>query len=323
MILPIRDFRPDRFDRSTLSTLQPFFDLDFLNTNSDQLHTWFNNLFQVAKHDIGIAHCINQHQSSRNSLAVAGQLSFGYTEKLGCFSVYHNVDSISVNKTTVSGIKHWITSISQADYIVCKVGRHDFVDRCLLFLDLHNISHKISDNGYQPVGLKIAKPGSLILTEQAVPESWILHRGPFNSFDPQNQILSFIKYAFLTNFLGCAVGLLQMTETMIQSKQIDLDFEIIELQCHLRLLKQSWENNLHLSYIDRLDSDYWIWHDTQYTQTKKCLTDLLKLLVSVGSSRLYDCNTLYGKRFFDALIWASHGKPHYEQTLLMNKVTVK
>jgi hypothetical protein len=323
MIVPIKDFLPCSFDKTTLLTLQPYFDLDFSNVNPDQLQVWFENLYQVAKHDVGIAHCINQHQSSRNSLSAANQLSFGYAEKLGCFSVYHDVDTIGVTGCNVSGTKYWISSIRQADYVVCKVGRHDNNDRCLIFLDLQTIEHEIQDSIKQPVGLKVANPANLILPTQNIPGSWILHQGAFNSVDPQNQILSFLKFAFLTNFLGCAVGLLHTIESMIDRKKISMDFEIFQFRAHLRLLKQNWNTNLHNAYVDRLDHDYWIWHDTQYAQTKKCLTDMLKFLINVGSSRMYDLDTQEGKKFFDALMWASHGKPYYDQVMLGDSTTIR
>ena len=102
-----------------------------------------------------------------------------------------------------------------------------------------------------------------------------------------------------------------------------MDFEIFQFRAHLQLLKQNWNTNLHCAYVDRLDHDYWIWHDTQYSQTKKCLTDMLKLLINIGSSRMHDLDTQEGKKFFDALMWASHGKPYYDQVILSDSTSIE
>ena len=316
MLVPINGYQPTGFDKDTLEELKPYFDLDFSSATTGDCQQWFENLYQVAKIDVGIAHCINQHQSSRNSLNISNRPHCQYQEQLGSFSVYHDIDTIKIDNHVISGIKHWITSAHQADYVVCKVGRHNDLNRCLLFIDLKDVRHKLENNGYEPIGLKVAKPMSLILETQDFPKEWILQQGPFCEQDPQNSLLSFLKYGFLTNFLGCAVGLYHTLLQIAIQKNYHLDYQLKSIESHLILLKKSWGDNFDLARLDTLDQKYWIWHDTQYNQTKQCLTNLLKLIIEIGSSRFYDSNNQFSQRFRDALVWSSHGKPHYEQVLL-------
>jgi hypothetical protein len=316
MIFPINDYRPTGFDKDTLVELKPYFDLDFVTATPSECQQWFENLYQVAKIDVGIAHCINQHQSSRNSLNVSNKLNYQYQEQLGSFSVYHDIDTIKIDNHGISGTKHWITSIHQADYLVCKVGHHSNPTRCLLFIDLKEVDHKIENNGYNPIGLKVASPMSLMLDTQDFPKEWILHQGPFCIQDSQNSLLSFLKYGFLTNFLGCAVGLYHALLQISIQKNYHLEYQLKPIESQLILLKRSWSDNFDLAKLHTLDQKYWTWHDTQYTQTKQCLTNMLKLTIEIGSSRFYDSNTQFSQRFRDALVWSSHGKPYYEQVLL-------
>lgn len=316
MIVPIGKYRPDTFNKDTLVDLKPYFDLDFAQATTSDCQQWFENLYQIAKHNIGIAHCVNQHQSSRNFLNVADRFLYDYTEKLGCVSTYHDIDTIAIDNNIVSGTKHWITSLSQADYVVCKVGHHSNPNRCLLFIDLAQVNHTIDNNNFDPIGLKIAKPMSLILEAQSFPSEWILHQGAFKPQDPQNSLLSFIKYAFLTNFLGCAVGLFQSILGITVEKQYHLDYQLKSIESQLVLLKNNWKDNFNFAKIDTLDKAYWVWHDAQYTQTKQCLVDMLKLIIEIGNSRFYDSNDKVSQQFRDAVIWASHGKSYYEQVLL-------
>ncbi len=316
MIVSIDEYLPATFDRETLKDLQKYFDIHIMQSSDIQCQMWFENLYHVAKHDIGIAHCINQHQSSRNSLAAVDKLNFDYREKLGCFSVYHDIDTVQVKNSQISGIKNWISSIHQADYLVCKVGHHSDPDRCLVFLNLDVVDYQIDDNEYDPIGLKIARPMRIILESQPLPDECILHQGSFLEQDAQNIILSFLKYGFLTNFLGCTVGLYHAVNDISNQKRYQLDFQLEEIALQLEILKQSWQNNFEMSRADKLDRSYWRWHDTQYNLTKKCLTDLLKLVIEVGGSRFYDSKNKFSQRFRDALVWSSHGKSYYEQILL-------
>jgi hypothetical protein len=316
MISSINNYRPDKFDKSILLELKPYFDLDFTKSTDQDCQKWFKNLYAVAKSDVGIAHCINQHQSSRNALNIISRLNFQYQERLGCFSVHHDIDTIAVKNGTVSGIKNWITSAHQADYLVCKVGHHSDPDRCLLFIDFSKTKYQIDNNDFDPIGLKIAKPMKLILESQTLPEHWILHCGAFQAQDSQNSLLSFLKYGFLTNFLGCAVGLFQSLKDLVIKRQYHLDYELKLIESRLTLLKKSWEDNFGLSKLDILDQSYWNWHDAQYNQTKRCLVDMIKLIIDIGNSKFYDSNSQFSQRFRDALVWTSHGKSPYEQVQL-------
>jgi hypothetical protein len=316
MLIPINEYRPSTFNKDILAELKSYFDIDFVQANVSDYRQWFENLYVVAKHDVGIAHCINQHQSSRNSLNIANKLNYAYHERLGSFSVYHDIDTVKIDNHTISGIKHWITSVHQADYVVCKIGHHNNPDRCLLFIDLDQIDHTLENNKFDPIGLKVAKPMSLILKTQSFPSEWVLHQGAFKSQDPQNSLLSFLKYGFLTNFLGCAVGLFQSILKIAVEKHYHLDYQLKSIESRLVLLKNSWRDNFDLAILDTLDKEYWTWHDAQYIQTKQCLVDMLKLIIEIGNSRFYDSNDKFSQHFRDAVIWASHGKSHYEQVLL-------
>ena len=316
MITAIDNYRPNGFDKNILSELKPYFDLDFLLASSQDCDQWFKNLYAVAKSNVGIAHCINQHQSSRNALSNIGRLNFDYQDRLGCFSVYHDTDTIAVKNGTVSGIKNWITSAHQADYLVCKVGHYSDPDRCLLFIDFEKIEHQLNNNDFDPIGLKIAKPMKLTLVPQAFPEHWVLHRGAFQVQDSQNILLSFLKYGFLTNFLGCAVGLFQSLKDLAIERQYTLDYELKLVESKLTLLKNSWANNFDLARLDVIGTSYWTWHDAQYNQTKQCLVDMIKLIIDIGNSKFYDSTSQFSQRFRDALVWTSHGKSPYEQVLL-------
>lgn len=313
----------DTFDKTVLASIQSKFDLNFNTCGIQERSQWFENLFLVAQHNVGVAHCINQHQSARNSLSFAGLDFKPYADAIGCYSIHHDIDTISINNGIMSGTKHWITSANCADFVVFKVGHHSNKDRKLVFVELAEIEHSLIDNNYNPIGLKIAKPMSLVVDNVAIPSGWILHNGKFHDDDAYNTLMSFYKYGFITNFLGCAIGLYYFIKSIVDGKNYDLQFELQKVESLLFLLKENWRSNMKKSIKRTLDTEYWNWYDTQYNQTKQALSTLLKIAIDIGNSKLYDSNSAYSQRFRDAVVWNSHGKAPVEQLLMSNPLLTR
>ncbi len=319
MIEVFSDFSSNTFDRNFLSEIQPAFDFDISNYTDQDLIQWFKNFLQLSQVNIGLAHCVQQHQTARNCLSYARSLGQnivvpGYSEQIGCFSTNHDIDTVALDNHTLSGSKYWVTAADRADFAVIKVGgQYTDQPRQLVCVDLSGSGVEISDNGYEPIGMQIARPMTLMFDGHDLGSDRIIHTGNFQNSDTVNIIQSFAKYAFLTNYVGCALALYT---TLANNESHTLDYQLRVQSNQLTVIYRFWEDNIDSMAVNtELDKQFWATYDGLYNSTKQVIVNLLGVMLTVNNSRMYNRNNAEAQQFLDAVVWLSHGRSPYLQVM--------
>jgi hypothetical protein len=124
-------------------------------------------------------------------------------------------------------------------------------------------------------------------------------------------------YAFMTNYLGLAIGLLSdlkkyLNEKQIENfnppiKQVEMRVNALELkQAEMRVdaLELLWKENLMCTM--QQDSNFYNRRRIQYAQSKEVLLMLINLILQIGDSSWLGFIGEKSQRFRDALVFSTH-----------------
>jgi len=178
MIEPLIHADVNDFNRDTLKKLKPYFDLNIARSTSKERELWFHNLLTLAQYNLGIAHCVQHNHYPRLFIEVkfANQLPEFYTpvyeNQIGCMSGWKSADSMQLIDNVLSGTKQWISLVDRADFGIFRVP----VDDTEAYVMIDFVAAKpIIDMSYTtPIGMQIARPGSITLDNYVLPNDSIL-----------------------------------------------------------------------------------------------------------------------------------------------------
>jgi hypothetical protein len=311
------------FNKETLKILKLYFDADL---DSNQTELWFNNLLKLSTHSLGIAHCVQHNHTARlfMSVAFADQpaptfFQPDYEKQIGSYSNVKSSDGLTFKNNQINGVKHWLSNLHQADYGILMVPvdktLNDPLEAYVLF-DFTSDDHQIDPSSPTQIGMEIARAGSLIVNDYNIPDGYLLGQRQFignkGKFIP---IGSWHDYAFITNYLGCIIGLFNDLSSYTQDKKINVDYELKRISLEISSLKMMWSDNLisveQSLNTNNLTDGYWHRRNTQYTQSKNILLSLINLVLQVVDSRWLDLGGSKNQRFRDALVFSTHMKPLY------------
>jgi hypothetical protein len=233
-----------------------------------------------------------------------------YENIIGSYCGYKSTDTIKLSNNKVSGSKNWISLIDQADFGVFRVIDDNQRKLHILF-DLTAIEHSIDMSTFTPIGMEIARPGSITVKDLIIPPEYILgEQGTQETFLPS----SFHDYCFTTNYLGCSVALFKDIVLYAEKNNCRAELALNKIELSLSSLKMLWQDNLD-SLGEKISSDlFWNRRNTQYVQSKKVLIDLISLILELGVSYYFDAKSPFSQRFRDALMLSSHMQPLYKNT---------
>lgn len=298
----------NNFNKTALIELAPYFDLNFTVADTKSHYLWFHNLFQLAQVSLGLAHCIHHNQTARLAVSRAFDSPPNfflrpYTELIGCYCGYKTTDTIKLDNNNITGTKHWISLVDQADFGVFRINNSNNQLQYVL-VDFKQITYSIDTNNYIPLGMEIARPGSFTVDNQSVPEHYVL----MSQEDPKSFALSnFHDYCFITNYLGCATALFNDIKNSHDSKNYhNSEFDRLKLQ--LSTLHLLWKKNLESVTTIESSDEFWHQRNTQYAQGKALIIDLVRYILITGSSYHLDLSSAYSQRFRDALMLSTHMK---------------
>lgn len=294
------------FDINTRYLLSSDFDLNFESSSGDDRLGWFEKFLQLSRHDISLAHCLQKHHTgimfARLSYLKTQNPRFlkKWIEDLGSFSVSKKTDSAKLNGFTLTGTKYWMTQAKNANFWVMKVndinGR-----RYTLLIDKHP-TVGLTDSMIDPIGMKSANAQNLTFVNYQLSPSDILEIDNTGIYD---RVLRFYNTAFLTNYLGCAIGLLnEFKKTMPSSLLQQSPMKQIELS--VASLHSNWRQNLSQWIDGPNDSEYWQKKDLQYHQGKIVVSSLLSWAINSVSSRNLDGTSPICQKLLNAMVYVSH-----------------
>ena len=321
------------FNKQALTILKPYFNTDLASNQKD---LWFNNLLTLSTHNLGIAHCLQHHHSARLFMSIAFAdiptpkfFQPEYDKQIGSYSNVKSADDLYFSDNKISGTKHWISNLHQADYGIYMVSVDKQLDDPLeayVLFDLTSGQHQIDSTLPKPIGMEIARAGSLIVNDYKVPEHYLLGQRQFiGNKGRYISIGSWHDYAFITNYLGCIIGLFNDFSRYVDDKKINVEFELKKIGLEISSLKMMWCDNLgsveESMDVNNLTDNYWHRRNTQYTQSKNVLLLLINLVLQAVDSQWLMASGVKNQKFRDALVFCTHMKPLYQN--LSDKCFVK
>ena len=305
------------FNKDTLKKLKPYFDLSISYSTPDQRELWFHNLLALAKHDLSIAHCVHHNHLVRLHIEAKFQnqppefYDPVYGNQIGCYSNFKSADSMTLNGNTLTGTKHWISLVDCSDFGIFRVPVDD--TEAYVLIDFAQAKPVVDMSYTTPIGMQIARPGSITLDNYNLPKNSILGYRKFYESSPEFfHATQLGDYCFITNFLGIVIALYQDLGHYINDTQINIDYDYKKIGLDVSSLLMTWQDNLASLHITTPSDEFWHRRNTQYAQGKNVLLDLISLILHTCDSRWVDACSPNNQRFRDALSFSSHGKPLYK-----------
>lgn len=306
------------FDKEILKKLKPYFDLNIATCSQELRYLWFQNLFVLAQHNLSIAHCVQHNHYPRLHIEVKFKdqpypdfYDPRYENQIGCFSNFKSADTMRLDGTTVSGTKHWISLVDQASFGIFRVPVDD--TEAYVLIDFASVQPKIDMSYSTPIGMQIARPGSITIDNYTLPKDCILGYRKYHENSPEFfHITNMSDYCFITNYVGLVVALYKDLETYVQNNKINIEYNFKRLGLRISSLVMSWQDNLSSTDIRVPTDEFWHRRNTLYTLGKDVLLDLIGLILQIGDSRWVDSVNPNNQRFRDALTFSSHMKPLYK-----------
>jgi hypothetical protein len=326
MIQELKEINISDFNKDTLKKLKPYFDLNIAQSTASNREQWFHNLLTLAKYDLSIAHCVQHNHYSRLAIETKFQDQLPefydptYENQIGCYSNFKAADSMRLNDNTVSGTKHWISLVDRADFGIFRVPVKD--TEAYIMINFAEARPIIDLSYTTPIGMQIARPGSITLNNYVLPSNSILGYKKYNGPSPEFfQIIKLHNYCFVTNYLGIVISLYQELGQYLERASINVDYDYKKLGLAVSALLMMWQDNLSSVHTVTPSDNFWHRYSTQYTQSKNVLLEIISLILHTGDSRWVDAVSPANQRFRDALSFSSHMKPLYKN--LEEKLFVK
>jgi len=302
-----------QFNRENLKKLSKYFDLNFLDSSLDQKTIFFKNLYTVCRQSLSLAHCIQHHatavisvQLSNCQVAKDYVLSKEFGELIGCSSQTKRSDDITLINNVLHGHKKWISNLDTADFAVIQIEEDS--KPYIVYVDLHTVPHKTDYSFFTPIGMEMARPGSLIFDQQAIDPACVLGvRGTQDFFQQSN----FGSFCFLTNHYALTKQLFMDIKQYAADNNCGADFEIKKLEIDVATLQMMWTESLSTVDEKILSHEFWNKRNTQYAFSKKTLINIIQLILELGVSYYTDAHSEFSQRFRDALTYSSHMHPLY------------
>lgn len=317
MIQTLEQIDVSSFDKEILKKLKPYFDLNISECSPESRYQWFGNLFRLAQHDLSVAHCVQHNHYPRLHVEVKFKdqnypdfYDPVYENQIGCFSNFKAADTMTLVGNTISGTKQWISLVDRADFGVFRVPVDD--TEAYVLIDFAEVKPKIDMSYTTPIGMQVARPGSISIDNYELPPEYILGYRKYHENSPEFfHITNMSDYCFITNYVGLVVALYKDLQKYAEQTKIDLDFEMKKLGLRISAMVMMWQDNLESTSVTTPSDRLWHKRNTQYTLGKDTLLDLIHLILQIGDSRWLDANSPHNRRFRDALTFSSHMKPLY------------
>jgi len=304
------------FTRENLVNLEPYFNINFPEADLNEKKTFFHNMRKLARQSLGLSHAIQHNivpkiivQMSNCNEAKEKVLSKDFNEVIGCYSIVKRSDAITLNGLTLNGRKQWFSNLDQADYAVMQIDSDEGVK--LIWMDLHNKdSHELDYNFFTPIGMEIAKAGTLVVDNHELnPEHILGIHGTEMFFNQSN----FASYCFISNHCGLTHQLfLDIKEHAKKFNYTGADFELNKLETEVATMLMQWEENLDTLGETIPTNEFWNRRNTQYAYSKKTLIRVIQFILEIGVTYYTDAKSEFSQRYRDALTFCSHMHPLYK-----------
>ena len=269
-----------------------------LKLSVEFLTSYQHELLELAKKDLSLAH-VKQHSD-------AAQLAVNLAKIdniiAGSYSVQKPADTVVFDQGYITGKKLWVSNIPYSSHVVLGVLENN--TKIMVLVEMTDRAHI---DMVSTVGIENTYTGHIVFEQH--PAIKLFDYNDANSFRLQHQI----ALGFLINHYGLCLALFDDIDQYTQSAFIECEFDRSKIKLNLSMLDLLW--NACLEQIGRPVSDQ-LWHqyNTAYGCAKQTLTMILKLIIEVTGSGLFEAGSTQHQRFKDALIYSTHMKNLYFST---------
>ena len=221
----------------------------------------------------------------------------------GSYSVQKPGETVTFDQGYLTGKKLWISNVPGSSHIVLGV-----LENNKKIIVLAEMTDKAQIDMVSTVGMENTCTGHITFEKHPAIKLFDYHNNP-DGFRLQHQI----ALGFLTNHYGLSLALFDDINQYAQSAFIKCDFDRLKIKLNLSMLNLLW--NVCLDRIGDSESDQ-LWHqiNTTYGCAKQTLGMILKMIIEVSGSGLYETGSDQHQRFKDALIYSTHMKNLYFST---------
>ena len=269
-----------------------------LKLSVEFLASYQRELLELAKKDLSLAH-VKQHSD-------AAQLAVNLAKidniVAGSYSVQKPADTVVFDQGYITGKKLWVSNIPYSSYVVLGVLENN--TKIIVLVEITDRAHI---DMVSTVGMENTYTGHIVFEQH--PAIKLFDYYGLTSFRLQHQTV----LGFLTNHYGLCLALFDDLDQYTQSAFIECEFDRSKIKLNLSMLDLLW--NACLEQIGRPQSDQlWRQINTTYGCAKQTLTMILKLIIEVTGTGLYETGSEQHQRFKDALIYSTHMKNLYFST---------
>ena len=246
-------------------------------------------------------------QLSNNSKIKEQILTKKFNEIIGCYSIVKRSDEMQLHDLVLNGSKKWFSNLDQADFGILQI--HDGIDTKLVWFDLHTLPCEFDYDFFTPIGMELARAGTLIIKNHKLDPTHVLGVHGTNDFFQQS---NFASYCFLTNHCGVVHQLFLDIKQYANKFKCGAEFELMKLETDVSSLLMQWEANLDTLGQTTNSHEFWNRRNTQYAFSKKTLIKVIQFTLEIGVSYYLDAKSEFSQRFRDALTYCSHMHPLYK-----------
>jgi len=276
------------------------FSTKFVDSSIDDKHCFFNELKNIASKNLSTAHSIFKVSSCRTILSLSEEEKFQILSNenfISGFSVYKNFDTAIVKDNIITGKKHWITNLEQAQFVIMQL-KDTQGELKLFFVELplqnETFSYNKDFTTINTPGLKDTCTGNLNFNFH--PAEFIFKKDDPKYFISNNHN----SLCFITNYLGSSQGLLDYLD-----KKSTSTFRSTYKNLS-NLLDREIEKT---SNIKKSSEEFWHSRNALYLDSKHLLVELCKHILTDYAGQFYNLNLSQGQHFFDCLTYSGHNGP--------------
>lgn len=294
-----------KFDLEVVNQLADYFNFDFPARDPHTACLWLDNLYLLARQNLGLAHCMLHNQTARNYTSLAHNLTgsqdfdLPFHTRIGAFSfskvLSKNMpDTMFFHGPRLTGVKRWISQLDVADHVVMKIPKCPGVI-LTVFVDLTKIAHEVRPSESQPIGMNIANPYDLYIDAE-IPQEWILDSWEYYAISNN---LHF--YGMVGNHIACANHLLAQASEF----GFAVDYQLKKLQLDLEIANMLRQNTASGVFDPDLKKSFQT-VNTQYQFARKCLVNTVSFFLEIMSTGICDSTSQRSQVFRDSLNMATH-----------------
>jgi len=271
-----------------------------LNLNGNYYSSSYHyELLELAKTDLSLAH-VKQHSDAAQMAVNIANIN---NVVASSYSVQKPGETVAFDQGYITGKKLWVSNIPFSSHIVLGV-----LENNKKIIVLVEITDCVQVDMVPTLGMENTHTGHVTFDQHPAVKLFDYDNNA-DSFQIQHQT----ALGFITNHYGLSLALFNDIDNYTQSAGIRCIFDLSKIKLNLSILDLLW--NACLNRIgDPQSEQLWNQFNTTYGCAKQTLVMILKLIIEVSGSGLYEAGSEQHQRFNDALIYSTHMKNLYFST---------